>query len=136
MEANTLDLRTRLHTDAPVPLCFWVGAPIWSARHLTATLDFADNVLSIIFSGNLYPYRNSMREAGIGGDYGEPDEAGRREYFRELSSLNVADVRVQEQVRSALTSVIFNTLVRCDVRTAPMPDSAAFAFLTDLKGTP
>ncbi len=35
-----------------------------------------------------------------------------------VSSLSVADVKVEEQVGSALTSIIFNTGVRCDVRTA------------------
>ena len=47
----------------------------WGDRHITATLDFAESTLHVIFSGNVYPLRSSFDAAQVGGNYGQADDS-------------------------------------------------------------
>ena len=115
---------------------FWTAAPPRAQRHVSVTFDFTDDKVDAIFAGNLYPLGSSMRDAGIGGDYGDADASGRREYFRVVSQRSIVEETGADEMETYVTSVVSNTLLRCVVRTAPPDDSQSAEFLERLKASP
>ena len=119
-----------------ISVAFHAAGPPWGDRHITATLDFLEQELHVTFSGNLYPLRRSFDQAHIGGNYGETDDSGRREYFRLPEPALLDDEAALARIEEAMTSVVKHTLVRCIVRTAPNAEGAGKELLLRLLGLP
>ena len=119
-----------------VSVAFDAAGPPWGDRHITATLDFQDQALRVTFSGNLYPLRRSFDNAHIGGNYGEADGAGRREYFRLPEPAELENDAELDRIVEAMTSVVHHTLVRCMVRTPPEEEGRGQDMLERLRLLP
>ena len=89
--------------------------------------------MHVIVSGNVCHLRRSFDVAHIGGNYGEPDEAGRREYFRLPESAQLDDKEARARIEQSMTNALQNTLVRCIVRTAPSDEGTGREVLERLQ---
>ena len=48
-----------------LPLHIFNANPPNGKRLLTASFEFADDLLTVVFAGNTYPFRNEFESAGI-----------------------------------------------------------------------
>ena len=79
LKPEDMNVKTEFKSDgSELPVPFYAAGPPWGARQIAATLDFQENELHVIFSGNLYPLRRSFDTTQTGGNYAEPDEEGRK----------------------------------------------------------
>ena len=79
LKAADMDVSAVFNSHEVQPsVSFCAAAHPWGDRHITATLDFVENDLHVIYSGSLYPLQRSFDIAQLGGNYGKEDESGKK----------------------------------------------------------
>ena len=91
----------------------------------------SDDVISLLFSGHLWPHRTRLDEAGIQGTY--TDVGGKQVYLRVLKQIDVSGDEGKEKVKHALTTVFSSLAIRTVVDPDAEEGSSVEDFVNELK---
>ena len=129
VDANNLEVPSTITLSGTFTLPFYAAAPPFGRRLICCVLEFGGAHISVVFTGNTYPFRDALNAAGIGGDYGPPDDDGRREYYRVLPSQAMEEFGLA----ATLSSLFKGSIVLCILRADPPADSPGAEYVQKLK---
>ena len=131
-----------LHADESehIPLKWYEAQPVASKKIVMMHLQpESETLLSVLWSGNLWNYRNALEEAGVKGAYvdeedGDGENAGKRKYFRILKSIDATEEPTR--IQNVLKEVFQNLAMKVIVESEPTEDSEVAVFIEDLRKIP
>ena len=80
--------------------------------------------------------RNTSSNDQIGGNYGEPDAAGRSQYIRLPDSATCEDAAEMVRITRSFTMTVLGTIIRCVVRSPEVPETIGVVILQELRAVP
>ena len=132
VQAENFELPSTVTASDDMRFPFTAAAPPFGRRVVCCIVDFEDDAVSAVISGNTWPFRAALDAAGIGGDYGPADEDGHREYYRVIPSQAMEEF----DLAATLDTLFKGTMIMCSIRENPADDSAGAEYVQRLTEQP
>jgi hypothetical protein len=126
--------------SATLPLHVFEAQPVVGKRISILNLQVNnENSLSLIITGQTWPFRGRLDAFGVAGGYYGDDadkENGARKYFRVWKDIDVSADDQRQRFLAMLSDVFKNIAMRVSLDRPPPPDSHAAAFVEHLREQP
>ena len=115
-----------------LPLHIFEAQPVITKRITWMNIQIeSETVISIIFTGNLWPYRQRLDKLGVfGGYFGDDDNKEHRKYYRVFKNIDVNDQNQIETLMNLLGDDAFKKLcMRVTLDALPVSDTVVQKFI-------